>query len=566
MHPILYEYPEELESNGGFSDDDIKSSYTIGIHIIIYMRKARLRTFVIAQLLPVAMMAQYAWQENDSTVPQDLGKDIEYKAEVQTSVSHGKTPLWLNANKYGLSSLSSFNGYVRGSLIRPLSADSARRWGVGYGVDMAVPLHYTSHFVLQQAFVEARWLHGVLSVGAKEYPMELKNQTLSSGSQTLGINARPVPQVRLALPEYWTIPILGRWFQFKGHVAFGVMTDGRWQEDFTQRRSKYVVHTLYHSKAGYLRIGNKDRFFPLSVEIGLEMAAEFGGRAYRCNENGEMVRLSTGTGLKDYFHAFIPSGSDVTDGEYANVEGNHLGSWLLRVNYDADTWRLGVYADHFFEDHSQMFFVDYDGYGEGEEWMKRKKNRYYRYKLKDIMLGAEVNIKYGTWLRNVVFEYLYTKYQSGPYNHDHTMNIPDHLAGTDDYYNHGIYAGWQHWGQVMGNPLYRSPQYNDNGVLYIYNNRFIAFHLGFDGRPTERLGYRVLATYQKGWGTYSGPFSKPHHNVSFLLESDYTFRKGWFVKGGYAMDFGSEKMLGHNAGFQLTVGKSGVLNIGKRRR
>lgn len=55
------------------------------------------------------------------------------------------------------------------------------------------------------------------------------------------------------------------------------------------------------------------------------------------------------------------------------------------------------------------------------------------------MLGAELNLKRGTWLRNVVFEYLYTKYQSGPYNHDHTVNIADHLAGVDDYYNHGTY-------------------------------------------------------------------------------------------------------------------------------
>lgn len=79
------------------------------------------------------------------------------------------------------------------------------------------------------------------------------------------------------------------------------------------------------------------------------------------------------------------------------------------------------------------------------------------------MLGTELNFKYGKWLRNVVVEYLYTKYQSGPYNHDRTINIPDHLSGTDDYYNHGTFTGWQHWGQVIGNPLYRSPIYNDNG-------------------------------------------------------------------------------------------------------
>ena len=86
-----------------------------------------------------------------------------------------------------------------------------------------------------------------------------------------------------------------------------------------------------------------------------------------------------------------------------------------------------------------------DAYLEGDEWMEHKKRRFYRYKLKDIMLGAEVNLKYGRWLRDIVFEYLYTKYQSGPYNHDHTMYIPDHLAGMNDYFNHGICSGWQQW-------------------------------------------------------------------------------------------------------------------------
>lgn len=179
------------------------------------------------------------------------------------------------------------------------------------------------------------------------------------------------------------------------------------------------------------------------------------------------------------------------------------------------------------------------------------------------MLGTELNFKYGKWLRNVVVEYLYTKYQSGPYNHDRTINIPDHLSGTDDYYNHGTFTGWQHWGQVMGNPLYRSPIYNNNGKIEVLDNRFIAYHLGFDGQPTDRFGYRALVTYQKGWGTYNEPFTKKHHNVSFLVEGNYAFSHGWAMKAGYGMDFGSNQMLGHNAGFQFTVSKKG--NLGKKK-
>lgn len=502
--------------------------------------------------------AQYAWQETEREKSKlNLKNDVEYNVEMQASMSNNKTPLWLNANKYGLSSLEKNNGYMRAAVIRPLQADSVRRWAIGYCLDMAAAMNYTSDVVVQQAYVEARWLHGVLTVGAKEYPMELKNQRLSSGSQTLGINARPVPQVRLALPQYWQLPIGGGWLHLKGHVAYGMMTDDSWQHEFTGKQSKYADNLLYHSKAGYLKIGNEYSNFPISVELGLEMASQFGGKPYLPTNDG-MVQVPTDSGLKSFWNAFVPGGQDASDGVYGNKEGNVLGSWLMRINYDHELWRFSVYTDHFFEDHSQMFLLDYNGYGEGEEWNVWKKHRYFKYALRDMMLGGEFHMKYGTWLRNIVLEYIYTKYQSGPYNHDRTQNISDHVAGLDDYYNHSVYPGWQHWGQVMGNPLFRSPIYNTDGNINVRDNRFWALHLGISGQPTERLDYRLLGTYQEGWGTYDIPFTRKHHNISFLVEAGYRFNHGWKARLGYAMDFGSQQMLGHNAGAQLTISKSGV--------
>ena len=489
-------------------------------------------------------------------------KGIEYKAEAQASVSDGKTPLWLNANKYGLSSLEKTNGYVRASVIRSLAVDSARRWGLGYGLDVAGAYHYTSKPIIQQAFVEGRWLHGTLSIGSKEYPMELKNNRLSSGSQALGINARPVPQVRLALPEYWTLPIFNGWFHLKGHIAYGKTTDDNWQKDFTHQTSKYTENVLYHSKAGYLKIGNADVFFPLSVEMGLEMSCMFGGTTYT-KKDGVMTPIESRSNLKAFYRAFIPGGGDVVElgTAFMNEEGNHLGSWLLRVNYDADTWRFSVYADKYFEDHSSMLQVDYDGYGEGEEWNVKKKRRFLLYDFKDCLLGGELNLKYGSWLRDIVFEYIYTKYQSGAIYHDHNATFQDHISGRDDFYNHYITTGWQHWGQVMGNPLYLSPIYNEDGTIEVKNNRFIALHLGVDGNILENLGYRLLASWQDGVGTYNHPYTNRRYNTSFMVEADYHFTqpnlRGWSIRGAYAMDFG--KIRGNNAGFQLTITKTGLL-------
>jgi len=244
------------------------------------MRIPKKPILTLTALGTVLAASAQAWADNDNPGKLDLGHAIEYNVEMQASFSKDATPLWLNANKYGLSSLEENNGYLRGSVIRPLSTDSARRWGIGYGVDVAVPYNYTSNVVIQQAFAELRWLHGVLTVGSRQQPIELKNPRLSSGSQTLGMNARPVPQVRLALPDYWTVPLTGGWLHLKGHLAYGKMTDDNWQHEFTNRQARYADDVLYHSKAGYLMIGNPERFYPFSVELGLEMACLFGGTSY----------------------------------------------------------------------------------------------------------------------------------------------------------------------------------------------------------------------------------------------------------------------------------------------
>lgn len=519
--------------------------------------------FLVLFLLQIVMplFAQDFDEDKKGYIP--LAKGLEYDIEMQSTFSEGRTPLWLNANKYGLSSLDNTNGYLRAGVFRPLRTDSARRWGMGYGVDVAVPYNFTSDFVVQQAFVEGRWLHGVMTVGSKEYPMELKNNLLSSGSQTLGINARPIPQVRIALPEYWTLPFAKGWLHLKGHIAYGRMTDDRWQHEFTNRKNKYADDVLFHSKAGYLKIGNEDVFCPFSLELGLEMAATFGGTAYRPNGKGGMTVLKGDTGLGAYWNAFVPGGYDTGETTYQNVEGNHVGSWLIRMNWDTDMWRFSVYADKYFEDHSAMFQLDYDGYGRGEEWDEKKKSRYVLYDFKDIMLGMELNIKYDRWINDVVFEYIYSKYQSGPIYHDHTNTISDHIGGRDNFYNHSIYTGWQHWGQVIGNPLYRSPIYNEDGTIMVKDNRFMAFHLGIDGRPFPRFMYRVLASWQEGLGTYDEPYENKRNNFSLLVEGEYAFGgkllNGWKVKGGYGMDLGA--ILGDNYGFQVTVSKCGLLNF-----
>lgn len=511
------------------------------------------RAGLLAVLVPLSASAQ-------------LGEP-GWRVTMQTTNGWGDhTPLWQNANRYGMGSTQKNNGYLQAGVYSPVPADSVRRWGFGYGLSLVGAWRAVSPFYVQEAYAEARWLKGTLTVGSKEYPMELKNNRLSSGSQTLGINARPVPQVRLALPRYWTFA--KGWLGLKGHIAYGIATDGGWQERFTTGASRYSKKVLYHSKAGYLKVGNTARF-PLSVELGLESACLFGGDFYRRRADGGLDHWSEPHDFGAFVDAFLPNDKNKGTDSYMNVPGNQIGSWVARVSYEAPSWQLGVYVDHFFEDHSAMFFADYDGYGEGDRWNVKENNRYLTYGLKDLLLGAELKLKRFRYINNVVLEYVCTKYQSGPIFHDHTAAIPDHLGGRDDYYNHTLYVGWQHWGQVMGNPLYRSPLYNTNGEIYIEDNRFVAWHAGVSGDPAPQVGYRLLATLQKGYGTYARPYPDPRRNFSLLAEATYTFAAssalgGWAVTGSFGLDSG--RLLGGSGAFQLTLTKTGGIHFNKKRK
>lgn len=483
---------------------------------------------------------------------QRISDGISLMYEVQMSGSDGHTPLWLNANKYGLSSLNSFNGYVRGGLERLLRVDDEKKWGIGYGLDLVAPLQYTSDFVIQQCYADVRYKHAVLSIGQKEQPMQLKNMELSSGSQTLGVNARPIPGVRLSFPEYWSVPGLNNWLAIKGHFSYGWMTDERFQKAWTKGLSHYCENVIYHDKAGYLRIGPGNNDFPFSLELGLEMACEFGGTLY----TRDYSVVKGHSGIKAYIDAFIAGGDDeLGNSIYSNVAGEQLGSWVARLNYDNKKFRISMYADHYFGDHSGMFFLDYDGYGSGEEWNTWKYNRYLLYPLKDIMLGVELGYKTFRWIDCVVIEFINSRYQSGPIYHDHNPGLSDHIGGYESIYNHGLYPGWIHWGQVMGNPLYRSPIYNSDGTLIVKNNRFYALHFGVSGNLLSNLCYRVFCSWQKGWGTYSDPFLYPQENLSMMGEMTYQFKSNGLlrhcsVRGAVGFDRG--ELLGDNFGVQMT--------------
>lgn len=470
---------------------------------------------------------------------------LTYRVEASVNAGTGDyAPLWFTANRNGLSSQEPNSGYLRAGLTYRQAFN--RGWKIGAGLDLAGAFNSPSDFIVQQAYADISWRVLNLSIGSKERAPLGKNPLLSSGGMVEGNNARPVPQVRAEIADYYTVPGTKGWFAFKGHIAYGCFTDGRWQRDFAApHHQDFVQKVLYHSKALMLKVGNKERF-PLEAEVGMMMSAQFGGEqhSFRADGTEEVDRMPHK--LKNFAKVFFAKagGADTPDGDQVNVEGNHVGSWDFALNYYWRDWKFRVYYEHYFDDHSQMFLE----YG---RW-------------KDGHLGIEVTLPKNRWVNTLLWEGLATKDQSGPILYDGDERFEGaafqgtQISAGDNYYNNFFYQSWAHYGLGMGNPLLPGPIYNRNGNLMYRSNRVRANHWAFSGTPSDEWGYRVLMSYALHWGTYGNPLDKICNQFSSLYEVTYSPRKwnGWHFSLAAAVDYGD--YLGNSGGGMITIKKEGI--------
>jgi len=476
-------------------------------------------------------------QENE-----DIENKLDYHIERQLVFGSGNNPLWFNANKYGLSSINPNNGYLRLGINGIQRLGETEKWTLDYGADAAAAYNFTSTIIIQQLYAGIKYKKIGFCLGSKERPANMKNAELSSGSQTFGINARPIPDIRIEIPEYTPLLRNKNWLSFKFHLGYGITTDQNWQKQFAAQGTRYNSRFFCHTKSAFFKIGDED-LFPIIAEGGFESATQFGGTSYNTyNLLSRNVKCSSS--LKDFFYALYGGGSDPTD-VYKNALGNTLGSWLFSLSYKLGEARARIYLDHFFEDHSQLFF---------------------QYGWRDGLYGCEFTFPKNPFIGSFVYEYIRTDDQSGAVYHDANSTLPDQISAVDNYYNHLIYTGWQHWGQAIGNPLFTSPLYNKDHNIYFHNNRFRGHHFGINGNPLRSIHYRLLYTYSENWGTYEIPFDDKKYDTSFLGEVTFSLKHlgHWNISGNSircAFAFDRGHLMGNNTGFQIGFISNGLFKM-----
>lgn len=483
--------------------------------------------------LGLCFIQTYAAETKDS---------LTYHVETTATAGSGTyAPLWFTANRYGLASEKSNSAYLKAGIA--YEKKMPHHWHLKAGVDLAGGYNLTQKTILQQAYADLAWRCLQLSIGSKERKPLGKDLYLSSGAMIEEGNARPIPQIRAEIEDYVAVPGTKNWFAFKGHFAYGIFSDGNWQEDFARSyRQTYMKNTLYHSKSAMFRIGNKEKK-PWEFEIGLLVSTQFGGEQHSWDEEGsKWIHKEMSHGFHDFLTAVIPTkgGEDDPFGDQVNVAGNFIGSWNVAFTYYLKNWKIRTYYEHMFEDESQMFMQ----YG---RW-------------KDGHIGIEVTLPSNPWISKILWEGIATKDQTGPILYDGFLGSFDYqISAADNYYNNYFYQGWQHWGMNMGNPLLPGPTYNKDGSLMLRSNRMKAHHLAFCGNPSDEWHYRIKLSYARHWGTYENPFDNIKKQFSSFYEVGYLPKvlKGWSFNAAFGWDKG--QLLGNNLGGMITIRKEGVL-------
>lgn len=470
----------------------------------------------------------------------------ELTMEMSGTLAHGDyAPLWLSANRYGLSSVQTSSAYERLMMVRPEETDSSKSLRLSYGLDVALTQHSVSSFMVNQAYVGAAYKKLRVTLGSQRRPIPLRNQELTSGGLSFGNNALPIPQARLDI-DYFDLFGTHGWWTWRGWVAYGWLTDNSYVNRYKEDGKRYTLNTLYHEKGVFWKFGRTE-VFPLQFEIGLQMAAEWGGTTYNGSgrNHQEPTTMRHKRDLGALWDILLAAGSDETDGVDKNTQGNHLGSYSMALTYrNPRDWGARAYFERYFEDQSMLTV---------------------QYGISDHLLGLEIDLPRQWPVNGIVVEHLSTRSQSGAVYHDKTATLPEKMNGRDNYYNHSLYNGWQHWGQTPGHPFLTSPIYNKTkvydtaGQIVFRNNRVTAWHIALSGQPLPSLRYRLLCSVTRNWGTYEQPFDQVYKQNYFLAELTYTpvWLPGWCGCFAVAADHGG--LLGNSTGAQMTLSRKFLL-------
>ena len=432
------------------------------------------------------------------------------EASLETTALAGSgnnLPFWFSQNQLGkYSTNSNWQELTEGKLFGV--TDLGKKINLTYGADLGfLGTENSTRTKIIQAYAGLAGKIINLRIGAFADDEILGGLSPGNGNIVRSLNYRPYPMIRLSTSGFVPFLFAKNWFRFKAEYDEGLLRDDR-----------IVHHPHLHHKSLDLQFlpGKTFRF-----SVGVNHYVFWGGT------------LPDGRKLPDdlssYFRYILgkKGSSEFLETDQLNVAGNQLGAYLVAAEKDFKTFQVQVRISHPFEDHSGM------------EMTNRKDNLYSFYIRKK---------KEGSLFDEFLFEYLYTKNQSG----DPAIEGTSHAK--DNYFNHGVYkTGFSYRGYSMGTPLFFPLIKNSEGTAAGFeNNRISAFHAGAKGYLTAQICWKAMLTYSRNFGIYDHPYDPVHKQVYSLAELNWKSKTLPLAVGArLAADFYNQADNQFGAGFSF---------------
>lgn len=440
---------------------------------------------------------------------------INYELEVMELNSTGTySPFWMQSNSYGLILEQAHSIYFNVGLSKELQ-HSQHLFDYGFKINSSILSDYKNISILaHEYYVNARLSVFGMSLGAKKEHYGNQDSTLSAGGFLFSKNTRPMPKIWAGIENFSPIPFTGGYAEIKGGLSHG------W---FNNKR--HVANTLLHHKYLYLKVGGK---LPINIQYGLDHVAQWGGMS---PEYGKQP-----SGLSDFKRIFLAQAgsSEAVASDQINTLGNHIISQSMKLELAVGELKMEAYWQNLSEDGPIRPL-----------WKSMNKS--------DGIWGVALKNKHFGYIQGLLYEYINTTDQSGPY-HDKDGIV---YGGGDSYFTNGVYrSGWNYHSRTIGTPLILSPLYNTNNELQTTNNRVQAHHFGIEGK-IGMTNYRVMATFNKSFGTYSLPNYPPKTLNAIFLEviRPLSMKTGLEAKLNLSADHGS--FYGNSYGVLLGLRKRG---------
>ena len=461
-------------------------------------------------------------------------KHVHISLEAQgVAKTSGVVPFWLRSNQFGSIPLSGGSGSFIGRLRKDY--DTTKTFGWAASFEGRANLGNKAQFDLIEGFVKAHAGIFELKVGRSKDIVGLVDTALSSGSFSVSGNALGIPKASISIPNYYSIPILGKLFAVKGSFANGYVGNVSIQygKEPNHFKSYYLENQLY------VKVGKPSWRF--NFQAGYNHQALWG------DERRVFGSSYTLSGAQTYWY--------VLTGKVFNESkvGNHLGSLDLGAEYKFDALTLMVYRQNFYDKGALGSLAN----------------------LKDGLNGISLvnnspNSGNFHW-KKFLFEFLYTANQAGKPDSKKTR------SGAEDYYNNYEYVeGWSYNQLGLGTPfittLYDArSNLGSSDYQFFINNRVLALHAAtqfyaFNWLYTGKLSYsQNQGTYETGtevFRTVGGGLKNPGrygtfkkvNELSAYIEGIRPLKNNYTI--GYDIGYDRGGLLNNSFGVILKVSKS----------